>query len=67
MSHDFDEKHGGEGGPCDEKGIMSYGPLSDVSQWSSCSKSDWEHHYSYENWGNGCLDDISGELTSITH
>ena len=24
MSHDFDNKHGGKGGPCDGQGIMSY-------------------------------------------
>ena len=47
FSHDFDKKHGGSGeglpdsqhsGPCNDKGIMSYGthPL----EWSVCSKND---------------------------
>ena len=60
MSHDFDKKHGGEDGPCNNKGIMSYGSV-DFNQWSACSKSDWEAHYSAENWQN-CLKDISGKL-----
>jgi len=59
MSHDFDEKHGGNGGPCDKKGIMSYGSY-DFDQWSKCSKSDFEEHYASRKWGNGCLKDISG-------
>ena len=66
MYHDFDEKHGGNGNPgsggkCDGKGIMSYSD-DDLSEWSSCSKSDWESHYASEGWGNGCLEDISGEM-----
>ena len=78
MRHDFAPKHGGNGGPCDPfndgsnfggkcgpcdgKGIMSYGepPL----EWSTCSKSDWEKEYSQSNWGNGCLDDISGMVSN---
>ena len=59
MSHDFDEKHGGHGGRCDKKGIMSYGSY-DFDQWSKCSKSDFEEHYASRKWGNGCLADISG-------
>ena len=71
MDHDFSQKHGGNGnpceffggqcGPCDGKGIMSYGdpPL----EWSTCSKSDWEEAYSKKNWGDGCLEDISGEVS----
>ena len=62
MSHDFSDKHGGKSGPCNKKGIMSYGSFS-FTQWSSCSKSDWEQHYASENWGSGCLEDISGELS----
>ena len=71
MSHDFDTKHGGSGSPCawdgstcghcDGKGIMSYSD-DDLSEWSSCSKSDWESHYAAEGWGNGCLEDISGKM-----
>merc|ERR1719369_1022419 len=39
MRHDFDSEHGGEGGKCDGKGLMSYG--SDrPDQWSSCSDTD---------------------------
>ena len=59
MSHDFDEKHGGQSGPCNNQGIMSYGSY-DYDQWSTCSRSDWEEHYASMNWGNGCLEDISG-------
>ena len=64
MSHDFDAKHGGQGGTCNGQGIMSYGSFS-YNQWSSCSKSDWEEHFSSQSWGNGCLEDISGGVTSI--
>ena len=62
MDHDFSETHGGDDGPCNGQGIMSYGSY-DYDQWSTCSKSDWEHHYSALNWGDGCLEDISGEVT----
>ena len=62
MLHDFDEKHGGQSGDCNNKGIMSYGSI-DHSGWSACSKSDFEHHYFSRKWGEtGCLADISGEL-----
>ena len=44
MLHDFDDAHGGEGGPCDGKGFMSYG-YSVPQQWSTCSKNDFEAHY----------------------
>ena len=63
MSHDFADKHGGDGGPCDGQGIMSYGIWKD-EEWSTCSKSDWEQHYTSQNWGNGCLEDISGNVSS---
>ena len=47
MSHDFAPKHGGNGGPCDKKGIMSYGGLY---QWSECSVNDFTEHYNnYKN------------------
>merc|ERR1712150_334583 len=59
MLHDFDEIHGGDNGPCNGQGIMSYGSY-DYNQWSTCSRSDWESHYSSRGWGNGCLEDISG-------
>jgi len=57
MYHDFDPRHAGKG--CDGTGIMSYGSY-DYKQWSKCSKSDWEHHFSSKNWGSSCLEDISG-------
>ena len=49
MSHDFAPKHGGNGGPCDKKGIMSYGGLY---QWSECSVNDFTEHYNKykSNW-----------------
>ena len=59
MKHDFDRAHGGWGGPCNGKGIMSYGSFS-YNQWSTCSKSDWEHHYTSEKWGLYCLENLAG-------
>ena len=61
MLHDFDDEHGGDDSPCNGQGIMSYGSY-DYDVWSSCSKSDWEARYTSENWGNGCLEDISGKI-----
>ena len=60
MSHDFAGKHGGKNGPCNGGGFMSYG--THKNQWSSCSKSDFRHHYSSKLWGRGCLDDISRKI-----
>ena len=59
MIHDFDPPHGGPGGPCDKKGIMSYGS-TDRKGFSECSKRDFEKTYTRHNWGNSCLEDISG-------
>ena len=59
MKHDFDEDHGGHDGPCNNQGIMSYGSYA-FDSWSTCSRSDFEHHYNYFQWGNSCLEDISG-------
>ena len=39
MLHDFDSKHGGQGGPCDGTGFMSYGTAPNV--WSTCSSADF--------------------------
>ena len=64
MSHDFDASHGGQGGPCDNTGIMSYGS-TDYTGWSTCSKSDFEKHYASRNWAN-CLEDISSKIFYIT-
>jgi hypothetical protein len=51
MWHDFSTRHGGHGGPCDKKGIMSYGG---PSQWSECSVNDFTEQYTkYKN--NWCL------------
>ena len=60
MEHDFEVTHGGQGGPCDGKGIMSYtySPLV----WSTCSKSDFQKQYANQQWANRCLEDISGEV-----
>ena len=65
MYHDFDDSHGGYGGECDGTGIMSYGDYTfweTTSTWSTCSKSDFEYHYTAYSWGNTCLDDISGNI-----
>ena len=66
MSHDFDTKHGGTGNywdstnACNNQGIMSYGNW-DLAKWSNCSVSDFKQHYDERGWGNGCLEDVSGE------
>ena len=69
MLHDFDAqgrtRYDEQGSPCNGKGIMSYGSY-DYTQWSKCSRSDWEHHYSAKNWGNGCLEDISGRPSFLS-
>ena len=62
MSHDFDEKHGGDNGPCNGNGIMSYGDAP--SKWSSCSVSDFTGYYNEEKWGNTCL---KGKFNLHTH
>jgi len=64
MSHDFDDSHGGQGGPCDNTGIMSYGS-TDYTGWSTCSRSDFERHYASRNWAN-CLEDISDTTEAPT-
>ena len=43
MLHDFDEEHGGDNGPCNGAGIMSYGAAPNI--WSTCSKNDFLAHY----------------------
>ena len=43
MLHDFDSRHGGQGGPCDKTGFMSYGTAPNV--WSTCSRADFLAHY----------------------
>ena len=60
MSHDFDEKHGGENGTCNTKGIMSYGDAPE--DWSDCSVSDFTCYYSVENWGDTCF---KGEFVQL--
>merc|ERR1712212_292549 len=51
MRHDFDEAHGGHNGPCDGKGMMSYG--RHPRDWSTCSNSDFAMWYQTE--GRKCL------------
>merc|ERR1711997_61496 len=53
MSHDFDDKHGGDNGACNGQGIMSYGDAP--SKWSSCSVSDFAGYYTNQQWGTKCL------------
>ena len=57
MLHDFAGKHGGQGGPCDKTGFMSYGTAPNV--WSTCSKADFLSFYNYvvaSNELSWCLD-----------
>jgi len=56
MSHDFDNKHGGQGGPCDGHGIMSYNSDKPM-KWSSCSVNDFTGYYNSKKWGTTCLKD----------
>lgn len=57
MSHDFDDKHGGDNSACNGQGIMSYGDAP--SKWSTCSVSDFTGYYNSEKWGETCLKDLS--------
>ena len=57
MEHDFEDVHGGPGGPCNGKGIMSY--HGGFNKWSQCSKSDFEKTHSQKGYGQNCLEDIS--------
>jgi len=61
MLHDFDRYNGGHLGPCNGRGIMSYGCRLDTgcNRWSSCSRSNMEHNYFQWNWGGRCLDILS--------
>ena len=59
MLHDFDRAHGGRWGPCNGKGIMSYGSFS-YNQWSTCSRSDWERHFTSREWDLYCLENLDG-------
>ena len=58
MSHDFDNKHGGNGGRCDGQGIMSYNSDKPM-KWSDCSVSDFTGYYNELKWGTTCM---KGEL-----
>ena len=53
MLHDFDDKHGGDGGPCDKQGIMSYGTFP--QKWSTCSKADYLARYNQVGGNNWCM------------
>lgn len=55
MSHDFDEKHGGDNSACNGEGIMSYGDAP--AAWSDCSVSDFTGYYESQGWGDKCLKD----------
>ena len=65
MLHDFDAYNGGWTGPCNRKGIMSYGSY-DYDQWSTCSRSNMENSYYQWNWGI-CLENLSGENLKDTN
>ena len=49
--HDFDATHGGQRGPCNNQGLMSYGDKPD--KWSTCSNTDFAAWFRRE--GNVCL------------
>ena len=54
MSHDFDKKHGGDNGRCNNKGIMSYG-RGIPTTWSDCSISDFSGAWQTNNWASTCF------------
>lgn len=53
MSHDFDNKHGGDNSPCNGQGIMSYGDAP--AKWSQCSVADFTEYFVSREWGSRCL------------
>jgi len=55
MRHDFEDIHGGQGGPCDGKGIMSYFSRDESRPevWSPCSNEDFANWYREE--GHLCM------------
>jgi len=55
MRHDFEDIHGGQGGPCDGKGIMSYFSRGESRPevWSPCSNKDFANWYREE--GHLCM------------
>jgi len=48
MLHDFEDVHGGHGGPCDGRGLMSYHGAKD--KWSACSNDDFEAYWRREGY-----------------
>ena len=59
MSHDFDPKHGGQGGHCNSgpqgNNIMSYGRNDARTKWSTCSKADFRALY-WKRKSNWCME-----------
>merc|ERR1719153_583399 len=62
MRHDFNEAHGGEGGKCDKKGIMSYGELKRI-RWSRCSHNDFRHWWKEK--GHRCVPNKEEKISMI--
>jgi len=58
IRHDFIGDHGGKGGPCDDKGIMSYPPDLPM-KWSTCSRKDQEDWFRTQT--HSCMTSGSGE------
>merc|ERR1712106_31716 len=52
IKHDFDEDHGGKTGPCNKKGLMSYGK-DRPDKWSECSNKDFTGWWRKE--GHNCV------------
>jgi len=52
MHHDFDDRHGGDHGKCNNQGLMSYG-WNTPTQWSSCSDKEFTEWWRKE--GHACL------------
>ena len=45
LYHDFDGINGGNGGPCHDKGLMSYDMDLGTWKWSECSKKNFKTYY----------------------
>ena len=65
MKHDMHTENGGYEGHCYGRGIMSYSGFEGIG-FSPCSRTYFEHGYAYNEWGLGCLEDVSRPCTEFT-
>ena len=60
MAHDFSNSNGGNNGPCNGQGLMSYG-RSRPNDWSTCSNRNWQAHY--RSTQHRCRADVSSRYS----